>query len=155
MSNPDETPLPVSATVLVVHDGRHPFSVLVMVATVFASVVGLIAGPSQASALDHFIGEPWRTVYYLVLLFGSLVVSVSVWLPDIRDRLIGERVGMLFWAGALTVYPIALYAIAGLAAGLGGIITSIFGIAGIWRIIEITLDLHKWRATIERVEATK
>ena len=154
MSTPDEPPVtPVGAAVLVVHDGRHPLSVLVMVATVFAGIVGLVAGPNPASALDHFIGEPWRTGYYVVLLLGGIINSVCVWLPDIRDRLIGERIGMLFWSGALLTYPIALYAIAGLAAGLGGILTSLFGIAGAWRIVEITRDLRRWRATVVRIEA--
>lgn len=155
MSTPDEPiPAPVAA-VLVVHDGRHPLSVLTMAATVFAGVLGLVLPPNPASALDHFIGEPWRTGYYAILLLGGVIVSVCVWLSDIRDRLIGERIGMFFWAGALMTYPIALYAIAGFAAGLGGIITSLFGIAGTWRIVEITLDLRRWRATVERIEGAK
>lgn len=155
MSTPNEPTPIVGAAVLVVHDGRHPLSVLTMAATVFAGVLGLVLPPNPASALDHFLGEPWRTGYYAILLLGGVIVSVCVWLPDIRDRLIGERIGMFFWAGALMTYPIALYAIAGFAAGLGGIITSLFGIAGAWRIIEITWDLRRWRATVERIEGAK
>lgn len=144
----------VGAAVLVVHDGRHPLSVLTMAATVVAGLLGLLLGPNPSSALDHFIPEPYRTGYYAVLLTGGLINSVCVWLPDIRDRLIGERIGMFFFSGALMTYPIALYAIAGFAAGLGALITSLFGVAGMWRIAEITLELRKWRATIARIEAT-
>jgi hypothetical protein len=144
---------PIAAAVLVVHDGRHPLSVFTMGATIIAGILGLILPPNPASALDHFIPEPYRTVYYSVLLLGGVVTSVCVWLPDIRDRLIGERVGLFFFSGALLTYPIALYAIAGYAAGLGALITSLFGVAGVWRIIEITLELRRWRATIAKVEA--
>ena len=149
----DPSPL-VGAAVLVVHDGRHPISVLTMAATVFAGALGLVLPPNPSSALDHFIPEPYRTAYYAILLLGGVINSVCVWLPDIRDRLIGERIGMFFWSGALMTYPIALYALAGFAAGLGGIITSLFGVAGIWRIVEITLDLRRWKATIQKIEAT-
>jgi hypothetical protein len=138
---------------MVVHDGRHPLSVFTMGAVVIAGILGLVLPPNPASALDHFIPEPYRTAYYAVLLLGGVINSVCVWLPDIRDRLIGERVGMFFFSGALMTYPIALYAIAGFAAGLGGLITSLFGIAGLWRIVEITLELRRWRAAIARVEA--
>lgn len=152
---PTDPPPPrlVGAAVMVVHDGRHPLSVFTMGATIIAGLLGLLLPPNPASALDHFIPEPYRTGYYAVLLLGGVINSVCVWLPDVRDRLIGERVGMFFFSGALMTYPIALYAIAGFAAGLGALITSLFGVAGIWRIVEITIELRRWRATIARVEA--
>lgn len=155
MSTPSEPVSVVGAAVLVVHDGRHPLSVLTMAASVFAGIIGLVTGPNPNSAIDHFFPGAYRIGYYVLLLIGGMIVSACVWLPDVRDRLIGERIGLFFWSGVLTVYPVALYAVAGFAAGLGGIITALFGVAGTWRIIEITTDLRRWKATVAKIESAK
>lgn len=141
------------ATVLTIRDGRHPIAVLTMMASAVAGAIGLLLPPSPVSAVDRFIPEPWRHIYYGLLLTAGLIVTVAVWLPDLRDRLIWERIGLLPFTGVLLVYPIALvYVATGTVFGLGTIISSMFGIAGMWRIVDITCELNRWKRTVARIK---
>lgn len=147
------TPEPeIKPLVLSVRNGRHPIAVLVMVAATLIGGLGLLGVTNPESVLERFLVEPYRTIYYFLLLVSGLITSIAVWLPDIRDRLIWERIGLLPFAGALLVYPIALLALASNIAALGAITVSLFGFAGLWRAIEITHDLHKWRYALKRIK---
>ena len=82
--------------------------------------------------------------YYGLLLFAGLIFLISVCLRDIRDRLICERIALLFFAGVLLCYPAAVWA--GHSEDLGsvyeGVVSCAFGFAGLWRIGEITSALR-------------
>lgn len=139
--------------IVTIRDGRHPLAVLTMAACVFAGGMGVFLPRSPNSALDRFLPDPWRCIYYSLLLVAGLIVSIAVWLPDVRDRLLWERLGLLPFTGVLLVYPIALLHIsAGAPIPLGTVIGALFGIGGLWRIIMITAELRRWRATVNRLK---
>jgi hypothetical protein len=146
-----EQRLPASA-VVVVKDGQHPIAVLTMLASVVAGISGLLTPPTSSSTIDRLLPEPWRTWYYLLLLISGAIVTVAVWLPDIRDRLIWERVGLLPFTGVLLVYPLALInsKVAGLP--LGVVIGALFGFGGLWRLLVISRELRRWRQTVRRLK---
>jgi hypothetical protein len=142
---------PVTATTVVVKDGRHPIAVLTMLAATLSGLAGLLGPPNPSSTIDKLLPEPWRTWYYLLLLISGVVVSVAVWLPDIRDRLIWERIGLLPFTGVLLVYPLALINSELTGLPLGAAIGAMFGIGGCWRIAVITYELRRWKQTIRRL----
>ena len=91
-------------TMFVARDGRHPMAILAMVAWVLVGARGFIEPRSPTSTLDRFIPDPWRLDYYGLLLLSGLIFLISVCLRDIRDRLIWERIALLFFAGVLLCY---------------------------------------------------
>ena len=70
---------------------------------------GLIGPRSPIFTIDRFIPDPWRWGYYGLLLFSGLTFLISVCLRDIRDRLIWECIALLFFAGVLLCYPVAVW----------------------------------------------
>jgi hypothetical protein len=141
--------------VVIVKDGRHPIAVLTMAASTFSGIVGLFSPPSPASTIDRLLPEPWRSWYYLLLLISGITVSVAVWLPDIRDRLLWERVGLLPFTGVLLVYPLALINSQLTGLPLGAAIGAMFGLGGLWRVTVITLELRRWKQTIRRLKESE
>jgi len=140
-------------TVVLVRDGRHPIAVLTMAASSLSGLAGLLLPPNPQSSIDQLLAEPWRSGYYALLLVSGLVVSVAVWLPDLRDRMIWERIGLLPFTGVLLVYPIALVNAQITGLPLGAAIGALFGIGGLWRIIAISLELRRWKTAIKRLTA--
>lgn len=132
--------------VIVVRDGRHPLAVLTMLACMLSGLVGLLSTPQPTTlVVDRLLPEPWRSTYYALLLVSGLIVSVAVWLPDVRDRLMWERIGLLPFTGVLLAYPLAL-----INAGVNGFpvgvaIGAFFGVGGLWRILQLTRALRQWR----------
>lgn len=139
-----------------VRDGRHPLAVLTMAACIFAGAMGVFLPRSQSSALDRFLPDPWRCIYYSLLMLSGIIVSVAVWLPDLRDRLLWERLGLLPFTGVLLVYPIAiLYVAPHGAIPLGTVIGVLFGIGGAWRVLSISGDLKRWKKVVDELKAAK
>lgn len=145
----EETP---RGAVVVIRDGRHPIAILTFIASIAAGLAGLLTPPNPSSTLDRLLPEPWRTAYYSILLLSGLVVTFAVWLPDIRDRMIWERIGMLPFTGVLLVYPLALINSKVTGLPLGVAIGALFGIGGLWRILMITRELNRWKATVRRLK---
>ncbi|MGH4010383.1 MAG: hypothetical protein ACRDTH_19855 [Pseudonocardiaceae bacterium] len=129
-------------------------AVLAMIACVLVGALGFIGPRSPTSTIDRFIPDPWRLGYYGLLLLAGLIFLISVCLQDIRDRLIWERIALLFFAGVLLCYPVTIWAGHGNDPGsiYEGVVSCAFGFAGLWRIGEITLGLRQARRTIRRVE---
>ncbi|MGH3794363.1 MAG: hypothetical protein ACRDSP_05690 [Pseudonocardiaceae bacterium] len=138
---------------LIVRDGRHPLVSLTMLACTLSGILGLLLPSNPQSVIDQFVPEPWRSVYYLLLCLAGLTILVGVWLPDLRDRLIWERVGLWFFSGTLLVYPLAIYAMHAGKLGFGGVISCLFGVGGVWRITAITYQLQRWRKAAEAAKS--
>jgi hypothetical protein len=153
-TNPPERDRILQATIFVVRDGRHPMAILAMVACVLVGALGFIGPRSPTSTIDRFIPDPWRLGYYGLLLLSGLIFLTSVCLRDIRDRLIWERIALLFFAGVLLCYPLTVWSGSGADPGsiYEGVVSCAFGFAGLWRIGEITLDLRQARRIIRRAE---
>ena len=153
-TNPPEHDQITPVAIFVVRDGRHPMAILAMVACVLVGALGFIGPRSPTSTIDRFIPDPWRSGYYGLLLFAGLIFLISVCFHDIRDRLIWERIALLFFAGVLLCYPVTVWASHGDDPGsiYEGVMSCAFGFAGLWRIGEITLDLRQARRTIRRGE---
>lgn len=141
---------PVDPVPVVVRDGRHPLVSLTMIACLLAGALGLILPPSPQSVIDQFIPEPARSAYYVLLLLAGLITLVGVWLPDLRDRLIWERIGLLFFSGTLLVYALAILALAPGKLGAGSLFSCVFGFGGVWRIVTISLTLRRWLRATQR-----
>lgn len=142
---PGTEPVPV-----IVRDGRHPLVALTMVACLLAGVFGLLLPPSPQSVIDRFIPEPWRVVYYALLLAAGGITLVGIWLPDLRDRLIWERIGLLFFSGTLLVYALAIFALSPGKLGAGALFSCLFGFGGAWRVATISLTLRRWMRAAQR-----
>lgn len=130
---------------VIIRDGRHPLVVTIMVACVLSGVLGLIRPSSPQLVIDRFVPAPWRGTYYLLLGVAGLIALVGVWLPDLRDRLIWERIGLWFFSGAVLIYPLAIYTVSLGSVGFGGMISCLLGVGGIWRMITLTRQLRRWR----------
>lgn len=141
---------PADPVPVLVRDGRHPLVSLTMVACLLAGAFGLALPPSPQSAVDRFIPEPWRTAYYALLLLAGLVTLIGIWLPDLRDRLIWERIGLLFFSGTLLVYGIAIVALSPGKLGAGALFSCLFGFGGVWRIVVISCTLRRWLRAARR-----
>ncbi len=136
---------PGAVVPLIVRDGRHPLVMITMVACVLSGALGLLTPSSPQLVIDRFVPGPWRGIYYLLLSVSGLIVLVGVWLPDLRDRLIWERIGLWFFSGIVLIYPLSIYTVYSNSLGFGGMISCLLGIGGIWRIIVITCQLRRWR----------
>lgn len=130
--------------VVIVRDGRHPLVLLVLVACVLAAATGLFGPGNPRSVIDQFVPEPWRTGYYVILGAAGLLTMVGVWLRHPRDRLMVEQIGLWFLSGVLLVYPLAIYALYSGTLGLGGVMSCLLGVGGLWRIADIALQLRRW-----------
>lgn len=129
---------------LVMRNGRHPIAMLVMAACLVTGIMGLVLSPDPAgSIIDRWVPEPWRTVYYVTLVFSGLIVLVGVWLPHIRDRLMVEQIGLWFLSGALMIYPLVIWLAYSQRLGLGGMISLLCGLGCIGRIGEILYELRE------------
>lgn len=140
----DATPPETPPRLVIVRDGRHPLVTLTMIACLLAGAIGLLLPPSPQSVIDRFIPEPARSAYYALLLLAGLVTLVGVWLPDLRDRLLWERIGLLFFSGTLLLYALAIFAVAPGKLGAGALFSCLFGFGGCWRVVVITLTLRSW-----------
>lgn len=137
--------------ILVVRNGRHPIVLLVMVACLVSGLMGLFLGPQPSSSIiDRFVPEPWNTTYYIILLLSSTIILIGVWLPDLRDRLMVEQIGLWFLSGALLIYPLVIWTTYSQPLALGGMISLLCGIGGFARIIEILHEIYNWHLLVKR-----
>lgn len=148
MTDDHEKPL----SLIVVRDGRHPLVLLLLAGAFLTGVIGLIGPHNPQSVVDKLVPDPWRTFYYVFLAAAGLITLVGVWLPDLRDRLAVEQIGLWFLSGTLLVYPLSIYAFFPGSLGFGGVISSLFGIGGLWRIGEIIWELRHWRHAAKQRE---
>lgn len=139
-----------TVALLVVRDGRHPLVLLLLVGAMVSGVIGLIGPANPQSVVDKLVPEPWRMAYYVLLGLSGLVTMVGVWLPDLRDRLAVEQIGLWFLSGTLLVYPVAIAAFYPGKLGFGGVISCLFGLGGLWRILEIILEVRRWHRAMKR-----
>lgn len=135
---------------LVVRNGRHPIVLLVMAACLSSGFMGLFLDPDPAaSIIDRYVPEPWNSTYYVILMLSSTVILIGVWLPDPRDRLMVEQIGLWFLSGALLIYPLVIWASYSPRLGLGGMISLLCGIGGLARIVEILNEVRSLRRLIK------
>lgn len=133
---------------LIIRDGRHPLAILLLIAAVVSGAMGLLLPPSPRSVIDQLVPEPWNSAYYTLLGLSGLVTLIGVWLPDIRDRLMVEQIGLWFLSGVLLVYPLAIYVFFPGTLGLGGVISCLFGAGALWRVVEIIREMRQWRRAV-------
>lgn len=95
--------------ILIIRNGRHPMVLLVMAACLASGIMGSVLPPDPSvSIVDRYVPEPWNTTYYITLILSSITVLVGVWLPDLRDRMMVEQIGLWFLSGPLLIYPIVI-----------------------------------------------
>lgn len=144
------TERPTTVVPLIVRDGRHPLVSLTMVACIVSGVLGLLLPSNPQSVLiDRVAPEPWRMIFYMLLCLAGTIMLIGPWLPDLRDRLIWERIGLWFFSGILLIYPLALYTAYSGKPGFPYLISCSLGIGGVWRMLEITVQLRRWRQASE------
>lgn len=144
------TPAHEHVELLVVRNGRHPIVLLVMAACLGSGLMGLFMPPDpSASIIDRYVPEPWKTTYYVILTLASIVILIGVWLPDPRDRLMVEQIGLWFLSGALLIYPIVIWTTYSQRLALGGMISLLCGIGGLARIAEILREVRAVRHLIK------
>lgn len=122
--------------------GRQPFEVLLLAACVITAAMGLFMRGSGSATIDRFISGPWNLVFYVALGAAASVALLGVSLRPPHSLLV-ERIGLLFLAGLLLTYGIALYALYGLPVGASGSIIIAFGVAGAIRCGQISRDLRR------------
>lgn len=136
--------------ILVVRNGRHPIVLLVMAACLSSGLMGLFLEPDpSASIIDRYVAEPWNTTYYIILLLSSTVILIGVWLPDLRDRLMVEQIGLWFLSGALIIYPLVIWTTYSQRLALGSMISLLCGIGGFARIAEILREVCSLRHLVK------
>lgn len=141
---------------LTVTNGRHPFELsfsfmAFLIGIAFFLELGL--SPALVETLRH----PLTIVVYSFLLAGGGVAAFGVlWsgankLGRLFAGLYFERVGMMLLAPATITYCTAVFYQNGLINGLGtGLITGAYAVASVWRIYQITRDLHKLEQSIRK-----
>lgn len=130
---------------LMIRDARHPFVLSIIGACLISGLVGvLLPSDPHSSIVDRYVPEPWRTIFYTTLAASSFVILVGVWLPDFRDRLMVEQIGLWFLTAVLLLYPILIWAWSSYRLNLGGMIPLLCGLGGLVRILEIRRELRSW-----------
>ena len=123
---------------------------LVMAACLVSGLMGLFLEPDpEASIIDRYVTEPWNTTYYVILLLSSTVILIGVWLPDPRDSLMVEQIGLWFLSGALLIYPLVIWTTYTQRLALGGMISLLCGIGGLARIAEILQEVCTLRRIVK------
>ena len=140
----------IQLELIVVRNGRHPMVMLVMAACLSTGLMGLFLEPDPSvSIIDRYIPNPWNVTYYIILVVASTVILIGVWLPDLRDRLMVEQIGLWFLSGALLIYPLFIWTTYSEEFALGGMISLLCGIGGFARIAEIIREVGDLRRLIK------
>lgn len=129
---------------LVVRDGRHPWAIALLLGCIISGILGLVVGPNPRAPVDQYMPPTLRAIYYIVLAVSGLITLIGVWLPDLRDRLMVEQIGLWFLCMPLMIYPIAVVTVYSGPLGLGGVISCLIGFGGLIRIIEIMREIRRW-----------
>lgn len=137
---------------LVVNTGRHPFEVAFFIATVAVGII-LIASQTSPRSAAAAMPEVVQALWKAGLIVGGVSGLASAWVQkaNIWKGLGLEMFTTAILGSALTMYAVALFAVAGMAAlAAGGFVTA-FGVACWWRFGQIIQDLVKInRAAKER-----
>ena len=131
--------------VVVVRNGRHSMALAVIVACLVSGLMGIFLPADSTSIIDRYIPSPWDTYYFVILLVSSSTILIGVWLPDFRDRVMIEQIGLWFLSGVLLVYPAVVWTKYAHHLELGGMISLLCGIGGLARIAEILHELRRLR----------
>lgn len=132
-------------TLLVVRDSRHPWVISLLLGCILAGALGVWTAPDPRNLVDQYMHGIWRDVYYWVLLASGLITLVGVCLPDLRDRLMVEQIGLWFLSAPLLIYPIAIFASYSGTFGLGASVSCLVGVGSLIRIGSIFRELRVWR----------
>jgi hypothetical protein len=141
MRFPHGEPLPLPLTKL---RRQHPFQVLFCLACV---VVGLILAASDtkpqsiAAAMPGFVQGAWQV---LLVVGGSVGLTAAFWRGNLATALAVELGALIALGAALSMYCIALFAVAGLAAVASGTFVGTFGAACWWRTTQITRSVRAY-----------
>jgi hypothetical protein len=126
--------------------------VLILAAAVVTGILGLLGPPNPNSVIDQLIHGPWHSGYYVLLTLAGLTTLTGLWLPELRDRLAVEQIGLWFLSGTLLLYPLAIYVFSPGRLGFGGVVSCLVGLGGLWRITEIVWETRRLREALNGPE---
>lgn len=129
--------------VIVLHSGRHPHEVFVLVGCLLWALFGLIAFDATASPSLRELPGPWGRVFYGLLGAGAVVAIVGVFL---RRGIFGplvERSGLLVLAGMNIAYAAFVYGLSGNRAAGFSIYMLCLAVANLWRAAQVRSEVRQ------------
>jgi hypothetical protein len=140
--------VPAEAT----HTVRNPWAVYLLLICVVIGVIALVATasghPTEPPAVVKAVPEWARLTWYGLLVGGSSLSLLGVWLPhqrivDLVTGLLWERRGAYGLALGGALYGLALLFLDGWVSKEAGVFTVGFAVAGWWRVRHIGRDLAR------------
>lgn len=158
----NETPERRHRAPLTIRAGARPFEITVMAGGFIAGVLGLFNVANRSNVIERAFPGWWAIAWYLSLTVWCGLVLYAVipqtvhavrqgWSMLVHPRGQGrlamrlriEQAGMIGFSGSVFAYGAAALAYTGPAAMTVAIWIGLFGVASIWRSIEVQLDLNK------------
>lgn len=127
---------------IVVHSGRNPFAIFLLVACILTGVSGLFSPLRTSPVVAHVL-----TLLELRIWYGGLLLSGSVALSGLFAHglasLLFERVGLVVLAAVAAIYAVVVIAQGGAALSPAGALGGCLSVASVARVWQITVDLGK------------
>jgi hypothetical protein len=128
---------------------RNPFEIVMILAGLLAGIAGLVVPGSGARVIYNLLPH-YAQVFNACLVLGTGTVAVSLFLRPPMTLLI-ERVGMIWLAGLLLPYGIAIVCAVSVGFHPLGLLILGYGLACAARVLQITRDLQRYRQELRRV----
>lgn len=126
----------------IVHSGRNPYSIFLLLACALTGIAGLISPQETSPAVAHVL-LPWE----LEAWYAGLIVSGAGALAALLWRgltsLLVERAALAVLASLTAMYSVAVVLRGGVALSLAATVTGGLCIASIARIWQISRDLKE------------
>lgn len=122
-------------------DSRHPFE-RVMLGFIFAYSVVQIFFDTFPGAIDSLVDGPWKYTWAVLLIAGSGITLVGIYLKNDSRGLVYEQTGLFWTGGACVIYVYALMTYNLSAAWFAATLFGAFAVSCILRFRDIRRDLR-------------
>lgn len=130
---------------LMIRSGRNPYEVCLSIGLALISLYGLLWGAPSVS-LDNGLTQGERVVWGMQGLAGAIVTLAGIYWRPMLTGLYIERAGQLLLGFGAVTYVVVLCGVSTFArSGLVVTIASAIAVASVWRFLQITAALWRWR----------
>lgn len=122
--------------------GHHPYEITLHLSFLIAGVLLIVTGRIPAAASET-MGAPVRVLWISLLIASGVVHLLGVvWRGQPVTGLRIELAGVLLLAGSVSMYAIAVIAVLGLQAAVGGTFLAGIAVGAWWRAGQILAALR-------------
>jgi hypothetical protein len=130
--------------VQIIHSGRNPYAIFLLLACALTGIAGLVSPQETSPAVAHVL-LPWELEawYAGLVLSGAGALAALLWRG--LTSLLVERAALVVLASLTAMYSVAVVLRGGVTLSLAATVTAGLCIASVARIWQIGRDLTELR----------